>query len=761
MKSKGFAILLSLCMSLGACSRGNQGIANHSLKSTDAYETQLGNGNSDEMSLTNQNMRIFEKSMPDADAALQEYLPEGGSAVEVFWDMQGDTVYRFVRLLAQEGWTEGYCLQSLEPFYEKWECRTIGLTDWSEDGTQHYVREASFDRDGRLHFLLDDFEGENYFWAEWTKENGFEVPDVKIQGSLVNADMLLYDKNWYIDSEQRSFLYLNQELKYYNADFTAVEYGNNAMQGWFWQILDTDGGAYVCGDDGGGHFTIWDVFTGEQLFSSNEFGSMHPDGKVIYISEEEAYLCNPTTLSRFSISDGTGEIVLGFDREGYPISRVYGGTIREDGTLVVLAASNEEMRLLEIPKEPVMGDKEELEVAMLYASPFFQALVVDFNKANANYQVVLRLPETNEDWDDFRNRMMAEISNGGGPDLLDGAMLNVKEAAHKEYLMDMTDFCMQHKESIWDAAWLTGEVDGGNYMVPYKCRLWTLVAGEKLVGQSDTWNLKQMEECIGSADCSAVLGSLDQEVLEQESTFYYMGVLGQSRGGFIDWENGISYLNDPQAIRLMEMLKQRPYEGRTEGYGAAIAEGEIPAVMAVVRGIESLQLLAALFQDEEVYIGFPAEAREPNSFLSCDGFVVNRAGAHLEGAQDFLFYLLSEQVQQKIVKKSGEGMLADGLPVDKEALDFFCEYALEGKYVDPDVTWLNSFYGYEYESMALTEENVNRFRNAFENAGAMPDTGDVYSIIGDEAPAYFVGNKSAQEVADIINNRVQLYLDER
>ena len=36
----------------------------------------------------------------------------------------------------------------------------------------------------------------------------------------------------------------------------------------------------------------------------------------------------------------------------------------------------------------------------------------------------------------------------------------------------------------------------------------------------------------------------------------------------------------------------------------------------------------------------------------------------------------------------------------------------------------------------------------------------IWQIIWEESEAYFVGDKSIEEVADIINNRVQLYLDE-
>ncbi|MCR5755639.1 MAG: extracellular solute-binding protein [Acetatifactor sp.] len=745
MKSKGFASLILLCvgLSIGACGRNSQSGEQNAMIGEEARRAQL-----------------VEKQLPDADEALIDCLPENGSVSEFFWDMNGDTVYRFVKLLANEGWTEGYCLQRLDAPYESWECQTIGLTDWAEDGTQHYVSKATFGKDGKLQLLLDDYDEKQFFWADWTLEDGFRVPDIMIPGTMVNAELLSYDKNWYIDGDQNSYLYLDREFQYYDSDFSTVEYGNPAMQGQFMQALETDNGMYMCGSDENNYFTIWDIATGEKIYSFNTFGNMHPDGRVIYISEEEAYLCNPMTIVRFSVQDGTEEYLLNFENEGYSIDRVYGGTVTESGSLLMLVETNGRITLLELPREGKLQKTEMLEAAMIYASPFLQELVADFNKSNSNYQIVLRTPDQGEDWNDYRNRIVEEISTGEGPDLLDGYLLNVSEAVRKGYLKDMTEYCDQSKKEIWQSAWKTGEVNGKNYMIPYKCSLRTLVTGEKIAGKWSSWNLEKVEQCMKDNGYSGALGSLDQGVLEKESVFFYLGIFPQSKTGFIDWKKGTSHLNDAKALQLMELLKEQAYSGEKEEYGAAIAKGEIPAVMAAIRGVDSLQLLGALFKDKEVYIGFPAEKGEANSFLACDGFVVNQSNANAEGVQAFLTYLLSDEVQDKIAEKSSQGFAAEGLPVRKNAMDLFCDYALEGKYVNSDFVGVNTFYGYDYVSEVLTEENIRKFRTAFEGAGAIPEVDDIYSIIGEEAPAYFDGDKSAQEVADIMNNRIQLYLDE-
>ena len=755
MKSKGIAVILLLCMLLSACGSSQQ---TGESTDTDSAEESVS---ASVTSATDEVEEIVWKDIPDVDEALQEYLPENGSYKEILWDMAGDTVYRFVRLLAEEGWTEGYCLQKLVNPYEKWECQAVGLTDWIE-GVQCYVEEASLTKDGNLQLLLSDTERENFYWAEWTEEGPYTVLPTKIEGSLLNADFLSSNgKKWYIDSDRCSYLYLNSEFQFYDADFTSKTYGSQDMRGMFYQVTQTNDGTYVCGNDMGYRFTIWDAETGATVFSAKEAGAMESEGRVIFASSEEVYLCNTSSLLRFSLKDGSREILQGFENEGYLLSYVYAGTIRDDGTVVLLAKSNAETMLLEIPEKPEMNLKQELEFAISYTpSPFLRELVADFNRQNTEYNVTLRFPEADEDWNDFRSRITAEIGSGGGPDIIDDNMLDIGEAVRKGYLKDMTDACVQEKDRIWEAAWATGEVNGKNYMIPYSCRLWTLVSSEELVVRQETWNLTQLEQCLNDSGCSAALGGINTGELGPEAVFYYLGIFSKSDCGLIDWENGISHLNDQNAVKLMEFVKQHMDTGEMEEQGERIAEGEIPVVLTDIYDISTLQLVAALFHDKEIYIGFPVEQGEKGSFLSCDGVMVNQASQKEAGINEFVSYLLSPKTQQKIAAKACEGMAGIGLAVDKEALELFCEYALEGRYVDDYVTLVNTYNGFEYESMVLIRESVEKFRNAFESAGPMPDTEMLYSIIAEEAPAYFSGSRTAGEVCDVIHNRVQLYLNE-
>lgn len=74
-------------------------------------------------------------------------------------------------------------------------------------------------------------------------------------------------------------------------------------------------------------------------------------------------------------------------------------------------------------------------------------------------------------------------------------------------------------------------------------------------------------------------------------------------------------------------------------------------------------------------------------------------------------------------------------------------------------------YGFQtddvfYQPRVMTDEEEEIFWEMLDNS-VYEQSNDIELIIYEEIPAFFDGNKTAEEVAKIIDNRVQLYLDEK
>ena len=72
-----------------------------------------------------------------------------------------------------------------------------------------------------------------------------------------------------------------------------------------------------------------------------------------------------------------------------------------------------------------------------------------------------------------------------------------------------------------------------------------------------------------------------------------------------------------------------------------------------------------------------------------------------------------------------------------------------------------NLFGKEITIGVNTDEDNQRVYDLIEAAvGIMENDAYIYNIITEESSAYFSGQKSAEEAAEIIQNRVQNYIDE-
>ena len=77
----------------------------------------------------------------------------------------------------------------------------------------------------------------------------------------------------------------------------------------------------------------------------------------------------------------------------------------------------------------------------------------------------------------------------------------------------------------------------------------------------------------------------------------------------------------------------------------------------------------------------------------------------------------------------------------------------------PKTTWV--YDNWEVEIYAAGEEEIEGIRQLIEIARPLSrESEEIYSIIGEEAAPYFAGQKSAAEVAKIIQSRIQIYVSE-
>ena len=151
-----------------------------------------------------------------------------------------------------------------------------------------------------------------------------------------------------------------------------------------------------------------------------------------------------------------------------------------------------------------------------------------------------------------------------------------------------------------------------------------------------------------------------------------------------------------------------------------------------------------MYQDKAHYIGSPTLDGKPCfEIFPQREFCIYEKSEHKDGAWAVIEYMLSEELQNWYGNGRGN------FPVRKDAF----------------LSYLERPYGVgEIYEKTTTEEQYRQELKYMSDYFYINDTDEdliILDVLSDETQAFFAGDKSAQEVAQIIQSRVQNYMDEQ
>jgi ABC-type glycerol-3-phosphate transport system substrate-binding protein len=158
-------------------------------------------------------------------------------------------------------------------------------------------------------------------------------------------------------------------------------------------------------------------------------------------------------------------------------------------------------------------------------------------------------------------------------------------------------------------------------------------------------------------------------------------------------------------------------------------------------------------------IGFPTTNGNGSVLNASKLFAMSAQSGCKEGAWQFIRYFLSDEYQ--------ESSRLWSLPVKESALEKQAESACEQSYyLDEDgnrVEYSSSYWinGTEIPDEPLTEEEADRYLAFIRSVNhTIFYDESLINIISEEVTAFFQGQKTAAEVAKIIQSRAKIYMAE-
>ena len=489
--------------------------------------------------------------------------------------------------------------------------------------------------------------------------------------------------------------------------------------------------------------------------------------------EEGILLSGSNGLVAYDLDSETATPVLDWLDSDINRDSVYFFSALADGRILVMlndyTSDNSSTEIAFLTKTPSseIKQKEILTLGVLYASQDTNKAVINFNKSSEDYRIQVidyGTASSEEEYMDSLNRFNNDLSSGKGPDIFDLNGVNMKMLAQKGVIEDLNPYLDSDaelkREDYFTSVLNAYSIDGKLYSIPDSVYVTTIVGKTADVGPEPGWTLDDLIALVESKPEGT-------EVFDYATREYIMQMcLMFSMDEFVNWETGECKLNGEDFVKVLEFANrfesQDKYEYDAEGPStpAKIQNGTLLLMTTGFSSVQDYQAQKTIFGEPITMIGFPTPSGTGNTLSGQNCYAINAKSKNKEAAWQF--------VRSFITPEHYEESDIWGFPSLISAYEKANEEYMTAEYYEDEngnqVEQSKGSWGwddFEVEFFAATQEEVDAVTaliNCCDRSYSY-DT-QLFDIINEEAAPFFEGQKNAQEVADIIQSRVKMYVSE-
>lgn len=610
----------------------------------------------------------------------------------------------------------------------------VDITEYVQmDADNTYIQRSASDADGRIYLS----NGNTYIWVfdkEGNHESTVQLASNPKFGGYINSMGVLGDGRVAFMSDNQEGMY----IAVYNADkkdFSDI-YENLPSNCW------------------------------------NSSLTPGPEGGVL-ISSQDA-------LFEYDLETQTyKEILKWMDCDMHPDYVRYAAAL-QDGNIIVYYDEwdTNEQSLVQVKKTPAseVVQKQVITLGCMSTSQNLQSAVISFNKNNPEYKIEVKNYSASVDWssddsqksfEDARNRFYNDILSGNAPDLFMESEINLKQFATLGVIEDLSPYLenssVVKRSDLFEKVLDAYTVNGILCSIPDCFTVSALVGRVSELGEEPGWT---MEEMIAYADKypeARIFPFASRNTILNYCLMFNFD-------SYVNWETGECTFDSSEFKLLLEFASRF---GEEADYSVSepklLANHEALLNTVSFSDVQDWQLQELLFNEPITAIGFPSADSTGIMVHGSNGFCISATSQYKEAAWAFIESMLTEEAQEKTMFKWG-------FPIRKSTFNTILEEAMKPDYqTDADgnpildengnpIEISHHSYGYEdvtFEIMAVTQEEADHINDLINRIdGTVTYNEQLMNIIEEEVAPYFEGQKSVDEVADAIQGRIKLYVDE-
>lgn len=399
--------------------------------------------------------------------------------------------------------------------------------------------------------------------------------------------------------------------------------------------------------------------------------------------------------------------------------------------------------------------------------------VIDFNRASQDTRIVMKDYSQYNTYDDYtvgQTKLNNDIITGNMPDILvtneynplpienyisKGLIADVGKLIAEDPELSKTEFV----QNVFDAY----KVNGNLYYVVPQFQVFTYLAKQSLVGDRTSWTMKEMQQVLAGMGSEAqAFGDMTRE------SFLYtaMRFCGSQ---FVNAAEGTCNFTSQSFMDILEYAKTFPETIEYDddywmNYDWSMQESQYRENRTLLMQTnlcyfaELARTINGYFGEPVSFIGFPTEAGMGSYLQAGTLYALSAKSENLDKAWQFIRYYLCDEYQSNLnymMPVNKKYMLE----YSKTALDrpFWTDEDGNKQYYDIEMTINNETIKID----PLNQQQLDQVLEFIQSVDRRFFSNEfITNIVTEESGAFFSGQKSAADVAKIIQNRVQNYVDE-
>lgn len=470
----------------------------------------------------------------------------------------------------------------------------------------------------------------------------------------------------------------------------------------------------------------------------------------------------------YKLADGSEEKLVTWINCDVNSNNVTSPYITEDGNIVCLSseysntgngATTYFITLTKTPYDQV-PQKTTLTLACVYLGYDIKNQILDFNRKSSDYRIEVRDYSefnTEDDYSAGYTKLITEIGSGAVPDIMLTDGLPIETFGAKGLLADLWPFIDADEElggraGVLEPFFNALSQDGKLYEISSSFYITTIAGPASIVGTEPGWTYEEMYAALDQMPEGCELFSLGTT---RNDVFSSICMLNLSR--FVDWTTGECSFDSDDFISLMEFANRFPetfdwehHEWTNEDSDAyRIKEGRQLLVTLSLSDPYSYNYYSEMFNGDMALKGFPDVPGSGAVFnMNGTGLAIASTCENQDAAWSFVRTLLTREYQENYTY---------GFCTNRELYEENLQSMVGQSYYSYDqVTG-------EDKEIIFTQENADLIADLIDNTSMVADynTSQINDIINEEVAYYFSGEKTAQDVAATIQNRVSIYVNEQ